>query len=34
MEYAHDEYVDVRNGTLEVYGTATHELGHSWFQHV
>jgi hypothetical protein len=23
------------NGTLEgIYGTATHELGHSWFQHV
>jgi hypothetical protein len=30
-----DEYVDVGNGTLEgIYGTATHELGHSWFQHV
>jgi hypothetical protein len=23
------------NGTLEgIYGTATHELGHSWFQHI
>jgi hypothetical protein len=24
-----------RNGTLEgIFGTATHELGHLWFQHV
>jgi aminopeptidase N len=30
-----DEYVDVRKRYTEgIYGTATHELGHSWFQHV
>jgi hypothetical protein len=34
MEYAMSTLM-LGNGTLEgIYGTATHELGHSWFQHV
>jgi len=34
MEYAMCTLI-LGNGTLEgIYGTATHELGHSWFQHV
>jgi hypothetical protein len=34
MEYAMCALI-LGNGTLEgIYGTATHELGHSWFQHV
>ncbi|MES2239568.1 MAG: M1 family metallopeptidase [Bacteroidota bacterium] len=34
MEYAMCTLI-LGNGTLEgVFGTATHELGHSWFQHV
>jgi hypothetical protein len=33
MEYAMSTMLG--NGTLEgIYGTATHELGHSWFQHI
>jgi hypothetical protein len=32
MEYAMSTLM-LGNGTLEgIYGTATHELGHSWFQ--
>jgi aminopeptidase N len=34
MEYAMCTLM-LGNGTLEgIFGTATHELGHSWFQHV
>ena len=34
MEYAMCTLI-LGNGTLEgIFGTATHELGHSWFQHV
>ncbi|SDW16266.1 M1 family metallopeptidase [Flavobacterium degerlachei] len=34
MEYAMCTLM-LGNGTLEgIYGTATHELGHSWFQHI
>ena len=34
MEYAMSTLM-LGNGTLEgIFGTATHELGHSWFQHV
>lgn len=34
MEYAMCTLI-LGNGTLQgIYGTATHELGHSWFQHV
>ena len=34
MEYAMSTLM-LGNGTLEgIYGTATHELGHSWFQHI
>ncbi|GEL10267.1 peptidase M1 [Flavobacterium glycines] len=34
MEYAMCTLI-LGNGTLEgVFGTATHELGHSWFQHI
>jgi aminopeptidase N len=35
VEMAEWNAVMLGNGTLEgIYGTATHELGHSWFQHV
>jgi hypothetical protein len=34
MEYAMSTLM-LGNGTLEgIFGTATHELGHSWFQHI
>jgi hypothetical protein len=34
MEYAMCTLI-LGNGTLDgIYGTATHELGHSWFQHI